>query len=182
MKTRYFQYPLQKTLSYCSRKHFQTSLSKTMNGIGVALIAPTVTLVSFIALVARKSKAESWGIMSHSSAEFIGGNPNHADDDSNYSQLTLLEKRNRNIERNKNFFMTLFGSSDPGMSHSTEVDAELKIDSSLGKIDSIKLDELILCEEKKRDDIVASLSVYFPHREDVLKDLMGYMNPVRSYH
>ena len=111
--------------------------------------------------------------MSDSPAEY-----SHADDDSNYSQLTLLEKRNRNIERNKKFFMTLFGSSDPEISYSTEVGAEVEISSS-GEIDSINLDELILCEEKKRDDIVASLSVYFPHREDVLKGLMGYMNPVR---
>lgn len=102
------------------------------------------------------------------------------EDDSNYSQLTLLEKRNRNIERNKNFFLALFGSSDSSAGSCSVTASDKVIDSDERKIGTNELDELIRCEDKKRDDIVQSLSAYFPYRQSELQSLMGYLNPVRQ--
>lgn len=97
----------------------------------------------------------------------------------NYDELTLVQKRNRNIERNKNFFLTLFGSSSS--KELTAVDShtsDKNSDNSRSNVGRDKLDSLICDEERRREDILTSLSVYFPHRRDVIQNLAGYLNPV----
>lgn len=100
-------------------------------------------------------------------------------EDLKYDELTLVQKRNRNIERNKNFFLSLFGSSS--LKELTTVDShtsEKNSDISRDDVGRNRLDSLICEEERKREDIVTSLSVYYPHRRDVIQNLAGYLNPV----
>jgi hypothetical protein len=100
-------------------------------------------------------------------------------EDLNYDELTLVQKRNRNLERNRNFFLTLFGSSSS--KESTTVDShtsEKNSDISRSNVGRDKLDSLISDEEGRREDILTTLSVYYPHRRDVIQNLAGYLNPV----
>jgi hypothetical protein len=100
-------------------------------------------------------------------------------EDLNYDELTLVQKRNWNIERNRNFFLTLFGSSSSKVS--TVIDchtSEKRSDISRINVGRDKLDSLICDEERRRDDILTTLSVYYPHRRDVIQNLAGYLNPV----
>lgn len=101
------------------------------------------------------------------------------DRDAGYNELTLLEKRNRNIERNKSFFLSLFGSSTSKPIESTE--SATAVDNSnftSHKVARFQLDSFICDEEKKREDIVTSLSAYYPHRRDVIQKLVGFLHPV----
>lgn len=102
-------------------------------------------------------------------------------EDLNYDELTLVQKRNRNIERNKNFFLTLFGSSSSKESNTLDSNAsEKNSDITSSNVGRDKLDSLICDEERRREDHVTALSVYFPHRRDVIQNLAGYLNPVSA--
>jgi hypothetical protein len=102
--------------------------------------------------------------------------------DQNYSQLTLLEKRDKNIERNKNYFLALFGSSEPGLSATpNNGQSDSKTNGSNIKIDEDNLNKLINDEEEKRKNTVESMSTYFPHRREVIQKLIGYLNPVSEF-
>lgn len=101
------------------------------------------------------------------------------DHDAGYDELTLLEKRNRNIERNKLFFLSLFGSSASKAIESAEsVTVAENLYATSHKVARFQLDSFICDEEKKREDIVTSLSAYYPHRRDVIQKLVGYLHPV----
>lgn len=101
------------------------------------------------------------------------------DHDAGYNELTLLEKRNRNIERNKSFFLSLFGSSTSKPIDSSESVAVVESSNATShKVARFQLDSFICDEEKKREDIVTSLSAYYPHRRDVIQKLVGYLHPV----
>lgn len=100
-------------------------------------------------------------------------------DSEDYNELSLLEKRNRNIERNKSFFLSLFGSSTAKAVEPTETVAAVDSISSVShKVARYQLDSFIYDEEKKREDIVTSLAAYYPHRRDVIQKIVGYMHPV----
>lgn len=101
-------------------------------------------------------------------------------EESDYSRLTLLEKRNRNIERNKNFFLALFNApaQDSPANCKEILVVEKKREKYPQKIEGEKLDSAIFEEQKRREDIVTSLSGYFPHRREVLQRLVGYLDPV----
>ena len=101
------------------------------------------------------------------------------DHDAGYNELTLLEKRNRNIERNKTFFLSLFGSSISKSVESSESATVVdSVNTTSHKVARFQLDSFICDEEKKREDIVTSLSAYYPHRRGVIQRLVGYLHPV----
>ena len=104
------------------------------------------------------------------------------DHDAGYNELTLLEKRNRNIERNKTFFLSLFGSSiSKPVESSDSVSVVDSVNTTSHKVARFQLDSFICDEEKKREDIVTSLSAYYPHRRGVIQRLVGYLHPVSFY-
>ena len=95
------------------------------------------------------------------------------------NELTLLERRDINIERNRSFFLSLFGSSSSVIANSANGEEgrnedEIGVSNGVRKVLDLQLRE----EEIRREDIVISLSSYFLHRRDLIHKLAGYLNPV----
>ena len=96
-----------------------------------------------------------------------------------YGELTLLERRDINIERNRSFFLSLFGSSSTTTKNSAKDEREGNkhtVDINIGGRNM--LDARLCEEEMKMEDIVISLSVHCLHRRDLIHKLAGYLNPV----
>ena len=108
----------------------------------------------------------------------MAGTANRSDADF-YGELTLLERRDINIERNRSFFLSLFGSSSSTTKNSGKDGREgneQTVDINVGGRNM--LDARLCEEEMKIEDIVISLSTHYPHRRDLIHRLAGYLNPV----
>ena len=96
-----------------------------------------------------------------------------------HGELTLLERRDINIERNKSFFLSLFGSSSSTTTNFSKDEKERNEHNVVINIDGRYMLDSRLCEEEMRmEDIVISLSSLYLHRRDLIRKLAGYLNPV----
>jgi hypothetical protein len=96
-----------------------------------------------------------------------------------YGELTLLERRDLNIERNKSFFLSLFGSSSStttNFAKDVKQGNEHTVDVDFGGRNM--LDARLCEEEMKIEDIVVSLSSHYLHRCYLIQNLAGYLNSV----
>ena len=119
--------------------------------------------------------------MGRNGKEDLGHVPDDKDDDRDYSHLTLLEKRDKNIERNNRYYLTLFGSSVPESVVEPDVieesDRTVIVENTIS--DEDKLDAVPDYHSNRKEKLSA-FSTLYPHRFEEIETVLGYLNPVSS--
>lgn len=94
--------------------------------------------------------------------------------------MTLLSIREQNIERNNAFLLSMgFGHLEPELSEAAIKNLNENSINVVEKLTGHELDVYVDEEYDKSEDAIQALSACFPHREDVIITIVGYLDSVR---